>query len=76
MEILRIFNKNIYILKSYTVKKYGNAISWYLHVYLLKGGAYVVSLMDRYAAGYSILFAVFFESLVVSWAYGKPWLCL
>lgn len=45
-----------------------------LHVFLLKGGAYVVSLMDKYAAGYSILFAVFFESLVVSWAYGKPWL--
>lgn len=45
-----------------------------LHVFLLKGGAYVVSLMDRYAAGYSILFAVFFESLVLSWAYGKPWL--
>lgn len=44
------------------------------HVFLLKGGAYVVSLMDRYAAGYSILFAVFFESLVLSWAYGKPWL--
>lgn len=40
--------------------------------FALKGGAYVVSLMDRYAAGYSILFAVFFESLVVSWAYGKP----
>lgn len=35
-----------------------------------QGGAYVVSLMDRYAAGYSILFAVFFESLVLSWAYG------
>lgn len=45
-----------------------------LHVFLLKGGAYVVSLMDRYAAGYSILFAVFFESMVLSWAYGKPWL--
>lgn len=45
-----------------------------LHVFLLKGGAYVVSLMDRYAAGYSILFAVFFESLVLSWAYGMPWL--
>ncbi|XP_062601592.1 sodium-dependent dopamine transporter-like [Saccostrea cucullata] len=35
-----------------------------------QGGAYVVSLMDKYAAGYSILFAVFFESLVLSWAYG------
>ena len=27
--------------------------------------------MDRYAAGISILFAVFFETLAVSWAYGK-----
>jgi solute carrier family 6 dopamine transporter-like protein 3 len=38
---------------------------------VLQGGAYVVNLMDRYAAGYSILFAVFFESLAVSWFYGK-----
>ena len=27
--------------------------------------------MDNFAAGYSILFAVFFETMVVSWAYGK-----
>ena len=32
----------------------------------------MVTLMDKYAAGYSILFAVFFETLAVSWAYGKP----
>ena len=31
----------------------------------------MVTLMDKYAAGYSILFAVFFETLAVSWAYGK-----
>ena len=37
---------------------------------VLQGGAYVVTLMDRYAAGISILFAVFFETLAVSWAYG------
>ena len=36
-----------------------------------QGGAYIVTLMDRYAAGYSILFAVFFEALAVSWFYGK-----
>lgn len=37
----------------------------------MQNGAYVVTLMDRYAAGYSILFAVFFETLAVSWLYGK-----
>ena len=36
-----------------------------------QGGAYIVTLMDRYAAGYSILFAVFFEALAVSWFYGN-----
>ena len=36
-----------------------------------QGGLYVVNLMDRFAAGYSILFAVFFETIAVSWAYGK-----
>ncbi|OWF40286.1 sodium-dependent dopamine transporter-like [Mizuhopecten yessoensis] len=35
-----------------------------------EGGALVVQLMDKFAAGYSILWAVFFETLVVSWAYG------
>lgn len=35
-----------------------------------QGGAYIVQLLDRYAAGYSILFAVFFEAIAVSWIYG------
>ncbi|GIZ04358.1 sodium-dependent dopamine transporter [Caerostris extrusa] len=35
-----------------------------------QGGAYVVQLLDQYAAGYSILFAVFFEAIAVSWIYG------
>ncbi|XP_076452454.1 sodium-dependent dopamine transporter-like [Babylonia areolata] len=35
-----------------------------------EGGLYVVNLLDRFAAGYSILFAVFFETIAVSWAYG------
>ncbi|PVD31393.1 hypothetical protein C0Q70_06805 [Pomacea canaliculata] len=35
-----------------------------------EGGLYVVTLMDKFAAGYSILFAVFFETLAISWAYG------
>ena len=35
-----------------------------------QGGVYVVELLDRYAASYSILFAVFCESIAVSWIYG------
>lgn len=27
--------------------------------------------MDRFAAGYSILFAVLFETIAVSWIYGE-----
>ena len=30
-----------------------------------------MTLLDKYAAGYSILFAVFFETLAVSWIYGE-----
>lgn len=36
-----------------------------------KGGFYFFQLLDRYAAGYSILVAVFFEAIAVSWIYGK-----
>lgn len=64
---------NFVLIYFVSKKEVLNVISNF-HVFLLKGGAYVVSLMDRYAAGYSILFAVFFESMVLSWAYGKPWL--
>lgn len=35
-----------------------------------QGGVYVVNLLDRYAASYSILIAVFFEAVAVSWIYG------
>ncbi|KAK7580355.1 hypothetical protein V9T40_000984 [Parthenolecanium corni] len=35
-----------------------------------QGGFYFFHLLDRYAAGYSMLFAVFFESIAVSWIYG------
>ncbi|RWS23773.1 Sodium-dependent dopamine transporter-like protein [Leptotrombidium deliense] len=35
-----------------------------------QGGAYVVNFLDTYAAGYSILFAVFCEAIAVSWIYG------
>ncbi|XP_014240511.1 sodium-dependent dopamine transporter [Cimex lectularius] len=35
-----------------------------------QGGFYFFNLLDRYAAGYSMLFAVFFESIAVAWIYG------
>lgn len=35
-----------------------------------QGGVYVVELLDRYAASYSILFAVLCESIAISWFYG------
>nr|XP_053626494.1 sodium-dependent dopamine transporter-like [Cherax quadricarinatus] len=35
-----------------------------------QGGFFVFSVLDRYAAGYSILFAVFCEAIAVSWIYG------
>jgi len=40
-----------------------------------QGGVYVVELLDRYAAGYSILVAVFCESIAVSWIYGMKRFC-
>ena len=36
-----------------------------------QGGMYLVNLLDSYAAYYSILTAVFFEAIAVSWIYGK-----
>ncbi|KAH9416413.1 hypothetical protein DERP_012841, partial [Dermatophagoides pteronyssinus] len=35
-----------------------------------QGGVYIVHFMDRFAAGYSILFAVLFEAIAISWIYG------
>lgn len=35
-----------------------------------QGGVYVVELLDRYAASYSMLFAVLCETIAVSWIYG------
>jgi hypothetical protein len=35
-----------------------------------QGGFYFFHLLDRYAAGYSMLFAVLFETIAVSWIYG------
>ncbi|XP_028179292.1 sodium-dependent dopamine transporter [Ostrinia furnacalis] len=39
------------------------------------GGFYFFQLLDRYAAGYSILVAVFFEAIAVSWIYGTERFC-
>src|SRR6266571_4746782 len=36
-----------------------------------QGGFYFFNLLERYAAGYSILVAVLFEAIAVSWIYGK-----
>lgn len=36
-----------------------------------QGGFYFFHLLDRYAAGYSMLFTVFFEAIAVSWIYGE-----
>ncbi|KAF6206488.1 hypothetical protein GE061_017721 [Apolygus lucorum] len=35
-----------------------------------QGGFYFFHLLDRYAAGYSMLFAVLFEAIAVAWIYG------
>ncbi|XP_052128941.1 sodium-dependent dopamine transporter [Frankliniella occidentalis] len=40
-----------------------------------QGGFYFFHLLDRYAAGYSMLFAVLFESIAVSWIYGTQRFC-
>ncbi|XP_056643755.1 sodium-dependent dopamine transporter [Diorhabda sublineata] len=40
-----------------------------------QGGFYFFLLLDRYAAGYSMLFAVFFEAIAVSWIYGTQRFC-
>ncbi|XP_075168190.1 sodium-dependent dopamine transporter isoform X2 [Haematobia irritans] len=40
-----------------------------------QGGFYFFQLLDRYAAGYSILIAVFFEAIAVSWIYGTNRFC-
>jgi len=40
-----------------------------------QGGFYVFSLLERFAAEYSILIAVFFESIAVSWIYGIDRFC-
>ncbi|XP_034840446.1 sodium-dependent dopamine transporter [Maniola hyperantus] len=39
------------------------------------GGFYFFQLLDRYAAGYSMLVAVFFEAIAVSWIYGTERFC-
>ncbi|GFO44260.1 transporter [Plakobranchus ocellatus] len=38
--------------------------------FVSEGGFYLIRLMENFGAGYSILFAVLFETLAVSWCYG------
>lgn len=40
-----------------------------------QGGFYFFQLLDKFAAGYSILIAVFFEAVAVSWIYGTKRFC-
>uniref|UniRef100_A0A336MNN5 Transporter n=1 Tax=Culicoides sonorensis TaxID=179676 RepID=A0A336MNN5_CULSO len=40
-----------------------------------QGGFYFFHLLDRYAAGYSILIAVLFETIAISWIYGTKRFC-
>lgn len=40
----------------------------------LQGGIYVLTLLDKYAAGTSILFGVLVEAIGVSWFYGEKFL--
>ncbi|XP_015118294.1 sodium-dependent dopamine transporter [Diachasma alloeum] len=40
-----------------------------------QGGFYFFHLLDRYAAGYSMLFAVLAEAIAVSWIYGTDRFC-
>ncbi|CRK96201.1 CLUMA_CG009629, isoform A [Clunio marinus] len=40
-----------------------------------QGGFYFFQLLDKYAAGYSILIAVLFEAIAVSWIYGTKRFC-
>lgn len=43
----------------------------FLILLILQGGIYVLTLLDKYAAGTSILFGVLIEAIGVSWFYGK-----
>ncbi|CAL4064340.1 unnamed protein product, partial [Meganyctiphanes norvegica] len=40
-----------------------------------QGGFYIFEILERYAAGSSILVAVFFEAIAISWIYGIERLC-
>lgn len=40
-----------------------------------QGGFYFFHLLDRYAAGYSMLIAVLAETIAVSWIYGTDRFC-
>ena len=35
-----------------------------------QAGIYVITLLDNYAASYSVLLIAFFETLVIAWVYG------
>lgn len=39
--------------------------------FLIQGGIYMLSIMDTYSGGWSILFIAIFECISVGWVYGK-----
>lgn len=53
------------------LRSFHNGLFFFSGYLCPKGGIYVFTLLDHYAAGTSILFGVLVEAIGVSWFYGK-----
>ncbi|RZF42633.1 hypothetical protein LSTR_LSTR001428 [Laodelphax striatellus] len=62
-------NREIFVACLFTLYFFVGLIS------CTEGGFYFFHLLDRYAAGYSMLVAVLFESIAISWIYGVERFC-